>query len=475
MTTVDFLIFAGIGSGDEAFHKTHNKTLRSIGPSKIANSLRNNGYTVQVINFATILTEEQLYKISKPLMSSNTLIGISTTFLYSEYSSSNAYENIQKVSKKLKLEYNSKIVLGGPSSIAYKDYFNADYIINGYAENSILNLFDQIKNHGLQRNRKEWDIKSCSHRWHDSDKIQPNETLPLEIGRGCIFTCKYCKFDMLGKKRGEYVRDMSMIKDEILENYEKYQVSNYMMMDDTFNDDVYKLEDWCKMVDSLPFKIQYTAYCRADLLYRYQDMARELYRTGMIGSTLGIESMNLYASKVVGKAWSGKHAKDFIPYFIHDICKGKTLTQINFIIGLPGDTLNDVWDWLKWAKENKIPTVHAQPLVIRPPRLFPNDPVYSEFDKDAEQKYGYRIPNERRPYVWENDQMTWFDARKEYRKMFEYISNNFSDLSWHSFASLSLGFSVDEIQNNSLIKFYENPEYNVRATKWFENYVSSFN
>ncbi len=475
MTPVDFIIFSGIGSVEESFHKTPNKTWRSIGPSKIANSLRDNGYTVQVINFATILSEEQLYEISKSFMSQKTLIGVSTTFLYGEYSSSNAYAELQNVVRRLKAEFNSKVILGGPSAHAYKKYFDADFIVKGYAENKILDLFDQIFNHGIRRSsRQDWDIKTCRHKWHESDRIQPGESIPLEIGRGCIFTCKYCKFDMLGKKRGEYVRDMSLIRDEIIENYEKYKVTNYMMMDDTFNDDVYKLEQWCKMVDDLPFKIQYTAYCRADLLWSYQDMARELYRTGMIGSTLGIESMNPYASRVVGKGWSGKHAKDFIPYYIHDICKGKTLTQINFIIGLPGDTTEDVWNWLYWAKENKIPTAHAQPLVIRIPRLFPEDPIYSEFDKEAETKYGYSIPNDKRPYVWKNDKMTWFDARKEYKKMYEYISENFCDLSWHGFASLGLGYSIEEIQHTPLAKFYDNPEYNIRSQQWFNNYVNSF-
>lgn len=476
MMPVDFLIFAGIGSAEEAFHKTSSKPWRSIGPSKIANSLRNNGYTVQVINFATILTKDQLYKISRPFVGPRTLLGVSTTFLYGEYSSSNAYEDLQTVVKQLKQEVGSKVILGGPSAHAYQNYFDADFIVKGYAENKILDLFDQIFNHGVRRKtRSDWDIKTCNHRWHESDRLQPGESIPLEIGRGCIFTCKYCKFDMLGKKRGEYVRDMSMIKDEIVENFEKYKITNYMMMDDTFNDDVHKLEDWCKMVDSLPFKIQYTAYCRADLLWRYQDISRELYRTGLIGSTLGIESMNPHAAKVVGKGWSGKHAKDFIPYYIHDICKGRTLTQINFIIGLPGDTLDDVWSWIHWAKENNVPTVHAQPLVIRPPRLFPDDPVFSEFDKDAESKYGYSIPNDKRPYVWKNDIMTWFDARKEYRKIYDYISNNFCDLSWHGFSSLSLGYSIDEIQSTPLIKFYEDPKYTSRSQSWLDSYVESFN
>jgi hypothetical protein len=71
--------------------------------------------------------------------------------------------------------------------------------------------------------------------------------------------------------------------------------------------------------------------------------------------------------------------------------------------------------------------------------------------------------------------MTWFDARKEYRKIYDYISNNFCDLSWHGFSSLSLGYSVDEIQSTSLIKFYEDPVYTARSQAWLDNYVESFN
>jgi radical SAM superfamily enzyme YgiQ (UPF0313 family) len=257
---VDLILFSNVSLHTANFidHKRTdidviNKPWRALGPSKVAHSLRSNGYSVQIINFSTYLTEEQLYEISKPFMDRHTLIGVSTTFLADYLNFDPAVIPLCKAVSRLKSEFNTKVIIGGPTAVAYQKLFNSDYIVNGNAENAILDLFDKIKNYGIRKARNDWTIKTCAHRWHESDRLQPNETLPLEVGRGCIYSCKFCKDDMKGKKRGEYVRDLSLIRDEIVENYEKYQVSNYMIMDDTFNDDVYKMEDWCKMVDDLPF------------------------------------------------------------------------------------------------------------------------------------------------------------------------------------------------------------------------------
>lgn len=478
---VDFILFSNVSLHTANFidHKRTdidviNKPWRALGPSKVAHSLRSNGYTVQIINFSTYLTEEQLYEISKPFMDYKTLIGVSTTFLADYLNFDPSIIPLCKAVGRLKSEFNTKVIVGGPTAVAYQKLFNADFVVNGAAENSILDLFDKIKNYGIRKPRTDWTIKTCAHRWDPSDRIQPNETLPLEVGRGCIYSCKFCKYDMKGKKRGEYVRDLSLIRDEIVENYERYHVSNYMIMDDTFNDDVYKMEDWCRMVDDLPFKIQYNAYCRADLIYRYQDMTRELYRTGMVGSVLGIESMNPKAAGIIGKSWSGKHAKDFIPYYVHDICKGKTLTQVNFIIGLPGDTIEDAWSWVKWGEDNKIPGIQMHPLSIRVPRFHPNDAVYSDFDMYAEEKYGYKFPHEKYPALWVNDKMSMSRVLKIYPEFMNYISERFSENSWAGFASLSLGYTVEEIINTPFKQLYKSERYIEQTNSWFDNYVKSF-
>lgn len=467
---VDLLIFSGISSGSESL-AGFVKPWRSIGPSKIANRLRQAGYRVQIINFATLFSYEDLRQLSDRFIGDQTIIGISTTFL------SNNTLTLSSLSQAVafyKSKFSCKVLLGGPSPGLFSKVFSADFLIAGYAENKILELLNSVNNRMIVKKiNPSWEINSCSHRWHESDHVQPGETLPLEIGRGCIFKCSYCKFEMTGKKKGEYVRDLSLIKDEIIFNYEKYKTTNYMIMDDTFNDDFTKIENWCRMVDELPFKIQYAAYCRADLLHRYQDLARELSRTGLRGAVLGIESMNSKAALSIGKSWSATKGKEFLPELIHNIFDKKSITQLNFIIGLPGDTEKNIWDWLFWCKDNEIPVAVAQPLSIRPPKLFPTDSVYSDFDKHAEDVYGYRFPYAGRPHMWESDDITWMAAQKLYKKTTDYITNNFCDFTWSSFASLSLGFELEDIKGTSSKKFYSNSLYTNATEAWINAYKSS--
>jgi radical SAM superfamily enzyme YgiQ (UPF0313 family) len=475
MQPVDFLIFANVGiENANSPSRQTMKPWRSLGPSKIASRLRLAGYTVQIINFSTSLTYDELKIMTTPFVDKNTVIGVSTTFLFDYDLTQNKETPLVQIVKEFKDKLKCTVMLGGPTPEYYKERFNADIVIHGFAENKIIEIANNLKNHGIIKNRvTDWDILSCNHKWHDSDRIQQGETLPLEISRGCIFKCSYCKYEYIGKKRGEYVRDMSMIRDEILENYEKYKVTNYMLMDDTFNDDVYKMEEWCKMVDSLPFNMTYTAYCRADLLWSFQDIAKELHRCGLHGTTLGLETLNKTAAKAIGKSWSAKHGRDFIPYYIHDICKGHTLTQVNFIIGLPGDTTEDIWDFLHWAKDSKVPAVATNALTITNPKFYPNETAYSDFDKNAE-KYGYRFPNRRLPIAWENDLMNWSQARKINKEAWGYIVENFNDGSWSGFAALSLGYTLEEVLSKTIDELYNDPVYISRTQNWFDKYKDSF-
>lgn len=472
--SVNLLIFSGIGSANDNFHDVRLVPWRSIGPSKIKQIMDQNGYTCKIINFCTVYTTEDLILMAEQFIDKNTILSVSTTFFSNDFNSLNAYESIKNCIEHFRSKFNNKILLGGPNPESYKKYFNADYILSGYSENTILSFINSIFNHGINKRKNElWDITTCNHKWQLDENIVTGETLPIEIGRGCIYSCKYCKFEMMGKKRGTYTRDMSMIKDEIIFNFENYKVTNYFIMDDTFNDDPVKIESWCKMLESLPFKIKYIAYCRADLLDKYQELSRRMHVSGLVGNVLGIETLNQKASTTIGKPWSYKRAKDFLPYYINDICKNNVLAQLNFIIGLPGDTIKDVWSWIDWAENNNIPTLHAQPLIIRPKDLFLNESVYSDFDKNALTKYGYRIPNKNRPQMWENENMTYFEARREYRNIFKYISSNFKPLAWYGFSTLSLGYTIDDLLNISHNKLFSNDTYLEKANNFFNTYKTN--
>ena len=183
--------------------------------------------------------------------------------------------------------------------------------------------------------------------------ILPGEPLPLEVSRGCIFACRFCQLPHLGKKKLDYIRGMNYIEDELNYNYETFGTKNYYILDDTFNDTEIKLKAFYDMSHRLPFDLNYSAYVRADLVHRFPDMAYLLKDSGMSGVFHGIESFHPSASVLLGKGWSGKHGKEFLPKLYHDVWNREVAQHLSFIVGITGDTLENVWDTAKWFVDNE--------------------------------------------------------------------------------------------------------------------------
>ena len=284
---------------------------------------------------------------------------------------------------------------------------------------------------------QKFNIETDSHLFTKEDCIIPNETLPIEISRGCIFKCKFCNHLMLGRGKLDYLRSMECIKNELVHNYENWKITNYYIICDTFNDTEYKMQEWHKMVTSLPFKISYTAYLRADLLEKFPDVPYLLAESGLFTAFHGIESLNPQASLAVGKGWSGKRAKDYVPHLYHNIWKKELHQTLSFIIGLPGDTRETIQDHLTWFEDNDLHHMAIHPLGIKNNAL---NKHLSEFDRNAEQ-YGYTFPWEDQPWrwktdYWEHDEVTDFIA-KVVRPRVDKVNAKFG--SWQTMQLLQFG------------------------------------
>lgn len=61
---VNFLLFAGIDDYQDKRYglkrKLFNPPIRTLGPSKVANKVREAGYTCQIIDFFTFFSEEEI-------------------------------------------------------------------------------------------------------------------------------------------------------------------------------------------------------------------------------------------------------------------------------------------------------------------------------------------------------------------------------------------------------------------------------
>jgi hypothetical protein len=448
---------------------------RFIGPSKIAQRIREAGYTCQVISFVHLLDRTQIDNVLRKFIGPKTTIGISSTF-----TNGRGCKTIAMFMKDLVRPYTTnknKTIIGGPSAhiwskLIEKQGYKFDFVVTSFAENKIIDIANTIHNYGIgKKATSQWDITSCQHRWHPSSMILPGESLPLEAARGCIFECKFCRFTMLGKKKGTYVRDTQLLRDELMYNFENFGTINYMLTDDTFNDTPEKVEAWAEMVDRLPFKIQYVTYLRVDLIHRYPHTAALLQDSGLIATHFGIESLTPKASNLIGKAWSGKHARDYVPELTKNIWKDKINVFISLIAGLPYETEEDWHDAGKWAVDNNLSAYYAT-LGIEKYRtkfegLWDNGERegISYFDIHAEE-YGYTFENVNGNSMWTLNGVTEKQVAQIVAPLNKYFDHNCRVSAWTVTELLTLGLPLDYILNNTRNVLY-NDESNFEKRHQF--------
>lgn len=449
---------------------------RSIGPYKIAHWLRKHKYDCQVIDFIDKLNKDQLYNVTKKFINKDTkILAISTTFICSnlyKWESGNLEripEYCVQVLQKIKKDFPTlKIVIGGYMSDRISGWGVVDTSIMNYTGSSEEIFLEYLESLYGQKEPPigttiftNWDLKNVSRMHYDTarnknyniekddfkftkqDCILPGEPLPLDISRGCIFACRFCQYTHLGKKKLDYIRGMEYIEEELRHNYENWGTTNYYMLDDTFNDTEVKIQTFYNMTQRLPFKISFSAYLRADLIHRYPDMAHLLQESGLFGAYHGIETFHPSASKLIGKGWSGKYAKDYIPKLFHDIWKKQIAMSTSFIVGITGDTSKNVEETKQWFIDNKLHSIEFSHLGLFGTKNSKSKyTVHSEFDKNAE-KYGFIFTsNENEGHrEWKNDNWTSKSAHalasqmKEQVKPYNKISNfGAQSLLWYGYS-----------------------------------------
>jgi hypothetical protein len=435
--------------GSKSNHPHYNENCglnRSIGPYKIAHWLRKNNYSAQVIEFVDLMTLEQLYAATKKFITRKTkVLGISTTFLCNSmhtHSDGNIYrikESILAALRLIKKQHpHIKIIAGGYVSDHISGWGIVDATIMSYTS-ATEDIFLEYMNHLTfgteppigsykmprfgntermmydQARNKTYNIETDDFRFISQDAILPGEPLPLDVSRGCIFACKFCQYPHLGRGKFDYTRHMNLLEEELLHNYNNFGTTSYFLLDDTFNDTERKMQQFHSMTSRLPFKIQYSTYLRADLIHRFPDTAHLLKESGLVGAFFGLESLHPYASKLIGKSWSGTHAKMFIPNLYHNIWKKEVAIHSNFIIGLPEETKDDIRNTFAWSKDNDLHCTEFRALALfgkKSSSTFNHHTILSEFDKNAE-KYGFEFTSESNgsnDNFWKNSTWTYKEA-----------------------------------------------------------------
>lgn len=361
----------------------HIGFMRSAGPYRIATELEKSYISCKVIPILSSILETNSFADFVCYMDPQ-IIGISTTFLKDD--------DIEKIEDQIlvirKKKKNIKIIIGG--ALAYRLSHVADVTIYGYADGNIVEIVKNLIDHKTTVPSKfVYDKFKDNFNFNSSQILYENigienEILPIEIARGCIFSCAFCSYPLNSKKKMDYLKYSNVLQEEFLDNFKNIGTTSYMFVDDTLNDSTVKIENLRCLFDKLPFKLTFTSYMRLDLLAVHTEQI-DLLEGHVSSAFFGIESMNLTNAKLVGKgmpferqvetAWKLKE-------------KWKCHLTASFILGLPHDGRDAGEELLKFitSSNNPFDGVHIAPLSIsKNPMIWK-----SKFEKNPE-KFGYSL------------------------------------------------------------------------------------
>lgn len=410
---------------------------RAISCYQLKHWLSHFGFKSQVIDFCQLLTADEIFGLLEQFVSSDTLaIGVSTTFWPTDkVVPSNLLEIFSRAKEKWP---HLKIISGGARKPTSPELFDNHFI--GESENQLVVWMQGLVNKSSLLNKK-FNIVNLSHRFDETDAILYDEALPIELGRGCIFKCKFCGHQNLGKAKFTYQRDFELILDELKYNYEKFGTTKYMFLDDTVNEDLDKIRNLSTVKNRLGFSIEWVGYLRADLIWSKQESQELLIESGLRSCFVGIETFHNEAGKSIDKGWGAKHGKEFIPHLYKNIWGEKINIHVNLIAGLPYETHDSLKESLKWCMSNPVGFHRFVPLTLYVEK---NDPsAASEFTRNY-KNYGYKNVNHDTGY-WESDTMNSSEADKFCKIASSVLTSTNRVSSWDTFSATNLGYTVDDV------------------------------
>ena len=472
--------------------------MRSYGVYRLASELRTNGYTVKVIDWTCKIFEDYQFcnQLFKKLIGDNTLfVGFSAAHFYrksvkakhfdhkddyfEDYGTENyPYPGDQKkfeilVSQMRRINNKLKVVYGGSwthESIRLSPVI--DYVVYGLGDSTIVEIANHLRKGtplkfmpGPHPGQKliihdekglSFDFPNSQTIYAPEDHIRSGEVLCLETSRGCMFSCKFCTFVLLGRKKTDpkYHKEIPVLADEIKRNWEQHQVNRYFILDDTFNESTEKIKDIAEAVklSGVP-DFKFFAYLRVDLLRSHPEQITLLKDMGLQAAYMGIETLNDKTLKLIGKPLKSAEIKKFIAE-LRTHWQGHVSMHGSFIMGLPEDSPETINEWMQWVLDPNCPLDSARTHSLNINPVWPN-----AFGLDMKE-YGYSYPEVPNPDYWKNPNWTnayWsrkdtIDQSNKYGKEMFY-SRRSKTQAWEIMGLQNSGYTFEYLYQQARLDF----------------------
>jgi radical SAM superfamily enzyme YgiQ (UPF0313 family) len=263
---------------------------------------------------------------------------------------------------------------------------------------------------------------------------------------------------MRGTKTNKWTREIDVLAAELHRNYDQYGIYRYFVHDHTFNESDYKLNVVKQAVKQLTFQPIIWCHARPDLLVKHPNRTDIMYEVGVRSMMMGIETLDPVVAKTVGKGLAPEKIIAELKN-IRQRYGNELLTHGNFVIGLPGESVNSVMQTASRLEQGDILLHHwsYNALMISTDTdnwwgsAYEQDPnKHGYIDDDENYNITYNIDYRKNSLMnWRNKNMNFSQAMDLNKKLTEQATNNPAYLAdsmtnWALMGFTDLGFN--EIQ-----------------------------
>jgi len=363
--------------------------MKSASSLRLSYMLRNAGYEVMQVHNCLSFTSSEIETILESFSKGEeVLVCVSTSFINTTFRK-NAVFDLNAIQRgdlwgsaafeffirlfDVVSKFGFRSVMGGWEIEAYKfgrkDRFGwgfdiLDKYVSYYIKGNDIDIiqkvcsdqtveYREICGSKYTEGREISDYSDCSSAPLPTDMIMRDESLSTEIAAGCIFSCQFCNYAALGKKKYEFMRTYESLERELISNYENFGTRVYLLSDNIMNDYDEKLKFLIKIREKTGIDIRWTGYVRLDTIKR-KEQAQLLLDSGIAGATFGIESLKKEAGPSIGKMTEKDRLLKSFEIF-RSVIGNNAVTTGSFIAGLPTETPEDLIKTYEWliSKEGR--------------------------------------------------------------------------------------------------------------------------
>lgn len=333
----------------------------AMGTSLLASILKNNGISCGILPFFKIGNLDDFNLFQERTIE---LLSQMQPRIVSFYTRCDVYHIDLKLAELIKSRWKDIcIVCGGPQSDitaveTLQQIPYVDYICCGEGETTIFPFFNSILQGdpdltipGLVYRRDATVVKNprpellkdldalplpdYSLLQFSSSGQHKEQYFPIEVGRGCPFSCTFCSTNSFWGRHFR-LKSPKRIYEEIKEANEKFGFTKFKFTHDMFTLNRNKVIETCEYLRTLDFPIEWAGSSRLDCIDR--ELIDIMADAGLVGLFLGIETGSPRMQKLIKKNLKLEDATDLIGYM-----SSKNLgARVSFIFGFPEETEDDI-------------------------------------------------------------------------------------------------------------------------------------